>query len=246
MLFCLTQYPTIPPLNPFSTRPLLLLLLTVALAAPCGCIAASADTAHDFAKWEKEIAAFEQGDATTPPPKDGILFIGSSTIGRWVTLTRDFPGLPVINRGFGGSEIVDATHYADRVIFPYQPRMIFLRSGCNDLHDGKSPGQVFEDFKEFVAKVHAKLPDTEIVYISLSPSIERWKEAEETRTLNSMVREYIGRNPRLKYIESYDISLGPDGKARPELFADDKLHFNAEGYKLLADRVRPYLPQKPQ
>lgn len=227
---------TIIPSRLFS-----LLLLTGALAIPRSFAATPAQAPHDFAKWEKEIAAFEQSDAVHPPPKGGILFIGSSTICRWVTLARDFPGLPVINRGFGGSEIVDTTHFAGRIIFPYQPRMIFLRSGCNDLHDGKSPAQVFEDFKEFVAKVHAKLPDTEIVYISLSPSIVRWNEAGATRTLNSLVQAYIGKNPRLKYIESYDISLGPDGNARPELFAEDKLHFNAEGYKLLADRIRPYL-----
>jgi lysophospholipase L1-like esterase len=48
----------------------------------------------------------------------------------------------------------------------------------------------------------------------------------------------------LKYIETYETTLGTDGKPRPELFVEDKLHFNAEGYKLLAERVRPYLPRQ--
>lgn len=213
-----------------------------AKAAQVGTTAPAANQSN-FAQWEKEIAAYEQMDRTNPPPKGALLFIGSSTIRLWKTLAEDFPKHRVINRGFGGSQIADATHFAERIIFPYEPRMIFLRAGGNDIHAGKSPAQVFEDFKAFVAKVHARLPQTEIVYISLSPSIARWNEAEQNRELNRLVKEYVARTPRLKYIETYDTTLGPDGKPRPELFVEDQLHFNAAGYKLLAERVRPYLPK---
>src|SRR5262245_27055550 len=133
----------------------------------------AAPPARDFSQWDKDIAAFEAADRTSPPPKDAILFVGSSTIVRWNTLQEDFPNQRVINRGFGGNQIVDSTHFADRMIFPYRPRLIFLRAGGNDLHSGKSPEQVFQDFKDFVATIHAKLPKTEIVYISLAPSIAR-------------------------------------------------------------------------
>jgi lysophospholipase L1-like esterase len=194
-------------------------------------------------RWEKEIQAFEAADRKAPPPRGAVLFIGSSTIRLWKTLAQDFPEHRVINRGFGGSQIADCTAFAERIIFPYEPRTIFLRAGGNDLHAGKSPEQVFADFKAFVARVHAKLPDTEIVYISLSPAIARWTEAEKTRVLNRLVKDYVERTPRLKYVEAYNISLSPDGTPRPELFAKDRLHFNAEGYKLLAQRVRPYLPK---
>jgi len=197
---------------------------------------------HDFAKWESGIAAFEQKDLANPPPKKALLFIGSSTIRLWTMLAADFSGHRVINRGFGGSQIVDSTHFADRIIFPYEPRMIFLRAGGNDLAAGKSPEQVFEDFKEFAATVHAKLPETDIVYISLSPSIARWKQADKEKALNTMVEEFARQAPHLKYIETYQMVLGPDGKPRPELFIADKLHFSVEGYNLLKEKVRPFLP----
>src|SRR5215211_5758859 len=106
-------------------------------------VAFSVSGEHDFAKWEKEIAGDERVDRTNPPPKDGVLFIGSSTIRLWSTLTQDFPEHRVVNRGFGGSEIVDSTHFADRLVFPHRPKMIFLRAGGNDLWAGKSPEQVF-------------------------------------------------------------------------------------------------------
>jgi lysophospholipase L1-like esterase len=199
--------------------------------------------ATTFERWEKEVAAFEEADRTTPPPQGGLLFIGSSTIRLWKMLAQDFPQHQVINRGFGGSQIADSTHFAERIIFPYAPRMILLRAGGNDIHAGKSPELVFSDFRAFVAKVQERLPATEIAYIALSPTIARWSEKEKGEALNRMVLEYSSHIPGLKYIKAESISLGPDGKPRSELFVADKLHFNSEGYKLLAASVRPYLPK---
>ncbi len=199
----------------------------------------AAETNSPFARWEKDIAAFERADATNPPPRGGIEFIGSSTIRGWRTLAQDFPGQPVFNRGFGGSQIVDSTHFAARVIMPYAPRRIVLRAGGNDLWAGKTPEQVFADFKQFTAVVHAQLPQTEIVFLSLSPSPARWKQHEQEKELNRRVQEFVRESPHLKYLEAYDLPLDVQGLPRPELFVSDQLHFNAQGYQLLADRVRP-------
>ena len=214
------------------------LILVLVLAVSC-----LLTQAADFEKWEKEIAAYEQADRASPPPKGGLLFVGSSTIRLWRTLASDFPQHQVINRGFGGSQIADSTHFAERIIFPYAPRMILLRAGGNDIHAGKSPELVFSDFRAFVAKVHEKLPDTQIAYIALSPSIARWDEKEKGEALNRMIREYTREIAGLKYIAADSISLGPDGKPRPDLFVADKLHFSPEGYKLLAECVKPHLPK---
>jgi hypothetical protein len=209
----------------------------------CVFAASAAETSHNFAKWEKAISAYEQMDATNPPPKGSIEFIGSSTILFWQTLAQDFPGQPVFNRGFGGSEIVDSTHFAPRVIFPYAPRMIFLRAGGNDLWAGKPPAQVFADFKEFAETVHARVPETKIAFISCSPTPSRWTQHEKEKTLNALAEDYIRGKPFLQYIETYDLPLNAASRPRPELFRPDQLHFNAQGYKLLADRVRPFLPK---
>src|SRR5579872_1177628 len=69
---------------------------------------------HDYDHWEKEIAAYEAADRANPPARGGILFIGSSTIRMWNSLAQDFPGRNVINRGFGGSELADSTHFIPR------------------------------------------------------------------------------------------------------------------------------------
>ena len=194
-----------------------------------------------FARWEKEISAYETQDRANPPKKGGVLFIGSSTVRLWKTLEKDFAGHLVLNRGFGGSQIEDSTHFAERIIFPYEPRLVVLRAGGNDIHAGKTPERVFADFQAFVARVHARLPRSPIVYVSICPVPSRWPERDACRKLNELVAGYVKERPYLRYVETYDMVLDADGQARAELFAADRLHFSPAGYRLLADRVRPLL-----
>jgi lysophospholipase L1-like esterase len=217
-------------------------LLIALLVTPFRAVSA-AETKHNFGVWEKEISAFEAHDRTNPPPTNAVLFIGSSTIRLWTTLAADFPNQQVINRGFGGSEVVDSTHFADRILFPYAPRTIFFRAGGNDIAAGRAPELVFEDFKAFVAEVHAKLPDADIYFISWNPTPSRWQNRDKEASYNNSVKACAQQTPHLIYIETADMVLGPDGQPRPELFRNDKLHFSPAGYKLLVERVRPYLPK---
>lgn len=198
---------------------------------------------HDFAKWEKSIATFQASDARALPAKGGIVFVGSSTIVRWKTLAEDFPGLNLINRGFGGNEIEDCTHFAEQTIFPYEPTLVVLRAGGNDIHNGKTPEQVLVDFKAFVATVRAKLPHTGIVYLSMSPSIARITEIDQNKAANALIQKYCEETPQLKYVDTWDVSLGTDGQPDPAMFVEDKLHFSPAGYVKLAERLRPFLPK---
>ena len=218
-----------------KTLPVIFALLTAAFTLP------AQNASHNFSKWEKDISDFEQRDVTNPPPKGCVIFIGSSTIARWKTLAADFPDLPVVNRGFGGSEIVDATHFAARVIFPYEPKTVVLRAGGNDLWASNSVEKIFADYQDFVATVHTKLPDAKIVFPSLSPSLARWSQHEKEKALNALIAEDMRGKSYLQYIETYDVPLGTNGLPRAELFVADKLHFNAEGYKLFTARIRPQL-----
>ena len=216
---------------------LLLLVISPLVSAR----SAGAPVPDDPGKWESWIASFEQSDRLHPPPRNAVLFIGSSTVVLWKSLARDFPGVPIINRGFGGCEISDINRYADRIIFPYAPQKIFFRAGSNDLHAGKLPVQVFADFKKLAERIRTELPGTEFYYIALAPSISREKEAEATKKLNELIRDYVSRMPRFKYIDAWAVTLDASGKLRAELFLPDKLHLNQHGYMILADQLRPYL-----
>ena len=125
------------------------------------------------APFEQEIKAFEQSDAKNPPPKNAVLFIGSSSIRLWKTLADDFPDLKVINRGFGGSQIEHSNRYFDKIVAPYRPKLIVFYAGGNDVAAGKGPQRVLADFKTFVEKVRTSLPGTRVLFISIRPSVAR-------------------------------------------------------------------------
>jgi lysophospholipase L1-like esterase len=192
-------------------------------------------------RWEKDIHAFVEMDKSTPPPKGAVLFIGASSTRRWTTLAQDFPEYPVINRGFGGSQIADSTYYADQIVIPYRPRLIVFQAGGNDINAGKKAERVLEDFKAFVAKVRAEVPEVRIAFTGINPSPRRWEQAEEQQKTNRLVREYVRAGKNLDFIELWDQFLGPDGKPREDLFVEDRLHNNAAGYKIRAAVVRPHL-----
>lgn len=170
-----------------------------------------------------------------------MLFIGSSTIVRWKTLAEDFKGTTVLNRGFGGNQIVDSTHYAERMIFPCEPRAIFLRAGGNDINAGKSAEQVFQEYKDFVAKIRARLPNAPIVFIGLSPTIKRWSQVAEGNRLNDYIAAHCKEQPNLRCIDCKSMTLDAQGQPRPELFVEDKLHLSPAGYRLLVEKVRPFV-----
>ena len=194
-------------------------------------------------RFEKEIKAYEASDQKSPPPSGAIVFTGSSSIRRWSTLAEDFPEHKVINRGFGGSQLADVIYYADRIIIPYKPKLIVVGAGGNNINAGKSPQQVLADFQTLVDKVRAKLPGTRIAFIEINPSPARWSQSAQQREANQLVRDYVDKGENLDYIELYDALLGPDGKPREDLYVADRLHPNAEGYKLRTLLIRPHLPQ---
>ena len=196
-------------------------------------------------RWEKTIEVFERQDGQKPPPKDAVLFVGSSSIRFW-DLKKSFPDLEVINRGFGGSELADSAFYAPRIVVKYRPRMVVLYAGDNDIGAGKTPERVFADFKDFVRAVHTPLPRTKIVYLSIKPSILRWKLVDRIRKANSSIEEYCKQGDGLVYLDVATPMLGPDGKPRPELFRRDGLHLNEKGYSLWAALLRPVIAPQEQ
>lgn len=192
-------------------------------------------------QWEKEIAAFEQADKKQFPAPGGIVFVGSSSIRVWKTLADDFPGVPVLNRGFGGSRIADSTYFADRIVIPYKPRMIVFYAGDNDLWAGLTPQQVFADYRRFVVTVRRALPDVHIVYISIKPSPSRWKLRDAMQETNARIREWGQSIPNHVYADVWTPMLASDGQPRPELFLGDQLHMKPEGYAIWKTVIAPLL-----
>lgn len=184
-----------------------------------------------FARWEKEIAAIEKRLNANPPVPGGVVFAGSSSTRLW-NLNKSFPDKGYANVGFGGSEIRDCTHFAPRIITPLKPSVVVLYAGDNDIAAGRKPAQVLADFQAFAAAaVHKELPKCRVLFIAVKPSIARWKEIDDQKKANALVKEFCGTDPRLGFVDIVPAMLGPDGKPIPELFAKDGLHLSPAGYE---------------
>lgn len=207
-------------------------------------LAVGAQTPQKEPPFESDIKKFEAADAKKPPAKGGIVFVGSSSIVRWKTLRKDFPGYNVINRGFGGSEASDSVRYAQRIVTPYEPKMVVFFAGTNDIANGKSAETVFADYCAFVAKVHEKLPNVPIAYISISPAPSRWDKVETIKKANSLIRDYAQSHRYLRFVDIFPLMLDEKGEPRPELFVEDRLHMNEKGYAIWKKALEPFLPGK--
>ncbi len=192
------------------------------------------------AEWENDMQRFAAEDAQSPPPRGGVVFTGSSSIRLWDTLAQDFPGVPVINRGFGGSELRDSTWYADRTIVPYAPRQILIYAGDNDLNSGRSPQQLHADFIAFVQRVRRDLPKAKIAYISTKPSPSRAQLLPAQREANALVQAEATRLG-VDYIDIFTPMLDAGGQPNEALFVEDRLHMNAAGYDIWQRVIAPYV-----
>lgn len=191
-------------------------------------------------KWEKTIGQFEAQDQTSPPPKDAVLFVGSSSIRLW-DLKQSFPDLATINRGFGGSQMSDVVRYTRRLITPYKPRLIVLYEGDNDLAAKETPELVAADFDALLKIVRADLPTTPLVVIGTKPSPKRWAIIDQQRALNRLLAERCAKDGHANFLDVEKPMLGDDGQPKASLFCDDNLHMNAEGYKLWTTLLAPHL-----
>lgn len=212
------------------------MIVTAALA-----LALTPSTQDAKPRFEDEIAAFETADRAKPPTPGSVLFVGSSSIRMWSTLERDFPAYRVLNRGFGGSRIDDSVRLVDRIVVPYKPRAIVFFAGTNDLADGQAPKEVFDQYREFVSRVRTAFPRLPILYIAISPAPSRQALWPKMRETNALIREYAKRTPGLQFVDIVPAMLTRAGGPRPELFGQDQLHMNAQGYAIWTKAVNAAL-----
>ncbi len=192
-------------------------------------------------RFQHEIDTFLEEDKVDPPPRHAILFIGSSIFREWENLTERMAPLPVFNRAFGGSRTADVLYYMDKIVLPYEPKIIVYYCGSNDVNAGEKADAIFGRFSEFVERVHAKLPRTRIFFVSINRAPQkqdRWDIVDEA---NRQVRAYCKTDQRLGYIDVNPALFDRKGNPRLELYQEDRLHFKPQAYVEFTTIVKPII-----
>ncbi|MEO9021300.1 MAG: GDSL-type esterase/lipase family protein [Ginsengibacter sp.] len=190
-----------------------------------------------------EIQQFNKEDSLHFPPKNAILFIGSSSFRKWTDVQKYFPDFTIINRGFGGSTFPDAIRYADDIIFPYQPRQILIYEGDNDLasSDKITPDSVLNRFKKLFWLIRSKLPDAAIAFVSIKPSPSRQRLFPKIEKSNLLIKQFLKKRKLSAFIDVYHKMLNSDGSPNRDIFTQDMLHMNDKGYAIWKKMIQPYL-----
>lgn len=221
-------------------------LLYILLFVLCACNAGH-DKQHDKAIAEQpafwnDIQHFKKQDSISFPSKNAILFIGSSSFTMWKDINDYFPGYTIINRGFGGSTLLDQIRYANDIIFLYQPKQIVIYCGENDLasSDTVTAAMVVDRFKQLYQMIRAKT-EAPVAFISLKPSPSRRHLFSKMREANQQISAFLATQPNTSFIDVHTKMLNQAGEPMPEIFLEDSLHMNANGYKIWQDAIKPYL-----
>jgi lysophospholipase L1-like esterase len=218
--------------------------MVLAVAAAClGRVSAQTTTtsAGSVDRFEANVTAYEAMDRSSPPPSGAILLVGDSQLYRWKTLAEDLPGYTVINRGIDSFGASDLAFFAERLVYPYSPRLIVTHVGGNDVNNGRTPEQVLGDFRTFVAKVRSRYPAVIIAFSSITPGPGRWTQAARRVAANTLIADYISTQANLRFIDLWTPMLTGDGQPREDLWVEDRIHPNQAGYKIRVAAMRPLL-----
>ncbi|PLB19056.1 MAG: Acetylesterase, lipase-GDSL family [Flavobacteriaceae bacterium FS1-H7996/R] len=163
--------------------------------------------------------------------QETIVFTGSSSIKMWKNIQELFPEYQIINSGFGESQTIDLLNYTDDLILKYKPKKIFIYEGDNDISDKKRLKDILNSFSIIISKIKKENTEAQIILISSKPSIARWHLKRKYMRFNKKLKEMCEDDDHLEFVNVWDIML-ENRKVNKELFIDDGLHMNDEGYKL--------------
>ena len=195
--------------------------------------------------WEADIASFEQADRENPPPRDAVLFVGSSSIRLWHTLAEDMAPLTTIRRGFGGARMHDVVYYANRLITPYSPAKVVIFVGSNDINVSdeamRSVPGISDGLRSLIETILENRADTDIFYIAITPTIMSWEKWAAVQAANAAAESVCESHPRCSFIATADLFLDEQGQPRQKLYQFDGLHLSEEGYRKWTARIKPLL-----
>lgn len=191
-------------------------------------------------RYKNDINKFDSLNRVEVYSKNAVLFLGSSYIRMWKNIRQDIGYNDIIHRGFGGSNLRDVAYYVKRIVYPHQPKAIFMYVG-NDIVDNpkdKSPDQVLEYFKYVVKVIREKYPTVPIAWLQISPSEKRWGAWDKVKAANSLIKNYCETQQQLYFVSFENSFLDQDKQPIKSYYLPDKLHYNEEGYKVWGAAIK--------
>jgi lysophospholipase L1-like esterase len=191
-----------------------------------------------------QLGRYRDANAALSAPAAGenrVVFYGDSITDIW-KLADYFPGKPYVNRGIGGQTTPQMlVRFRDDVI-DLHPKALVVLAGTNDIAGNTGPmrNEEIEANLESMAEL-ARVHDIRVVFASILPVhnyTDRSKDFFAQRPparileLNTWLKDYCAKN-NLVYLDYFSAMVDDKGLMQKDL-ADDGLHPNAAGFKIMA------------
>ena len=191
-----------------------------------------------------QLARYREANAKLGQPAAGenrVVFFGDSITDIW-KLENYFPGKPYVNRGIGGQTTPQMLVRFRQDVIDLHPKVVVILAGTNDIAGNTGPMRS-EDIEANLASFAelARAHGIRLVYSSVLPVhnyTERSKDFFAQRPmsrileLNQWLKEYCEKN-HIVYLDYFSAVVDDKGLLKKDL-ADDGLHPNDAGYKIMA------------
>ena len=177
-------------------------------------------------------------------PEGEIIFYGGSNFVKWTTLEEDLAGYDIQNVSFGGSNDAMRHYYIQELVYDKKPSVVFYMSSTNDWTKGASVAEVIEGKQELFDEMAEKCPDTIFVIMSATPNPLRYYGEYHAKMIecDQWTRQYCEEHDNFEFMNVVPGLSKNDGKeANTEIWQEDNLHLNEQGYALLTEIVKDEL-----
>lgn len=195
-------------------------------------------------KWDKEVATLAANNATEGS-EDSILFLGSSSIRLWNSISQDIAPWKPVRRGYGGSKFCDVALYTPQLIrgLKYRAAAIFVANDITGSELDKTPEEIARLAKVVIDSIRTERPGTPVMLISITATPSRFKHWPRIEQANRALEKLSSELKDVSFLETQASYLTPEGQPKPEYFVKDMLHQNPEGYRVWGGLVRKKLDE---
>jgi lysophospholipase L1-like esterase len=174
-----------------------------------------------------------------------VVFVGDSLIGGWGTMSKDFGGLLVANRGIGGEPTRGLLFRFKEDVLNLQPKAIVLLTGSNDLSAQQDIRHTRSNLSAMLDMAERAAPGVPIVLCTLPPRDHAGSPVDPQRLLelNRLIAALAQGRERVAVLDLHALLADGDGSPHAEYFAADRLHLSAAGYQRFRAALLPLLKQ---
>jgi lysophospholipase L1-like esterase len=191
-----------------------------------------------------QLARYRDADAALKPPAAGenrVVFFGDSITDAW-KLDDYFPGKPYVNRGIGGQTTPQMLVRFRQDVIDLHPRVVVILAGTNDIAGNTGPMRLedieanYASFAELARANHIAVVFSSVLpihnYAPKSQELFAQRSPVKILALNRWLKDYCAANG-LVYLDYFTAMVDDQGLLKRDL-AEDGLHPNAAGYKIMA------------